>query len=158
MGKLTDAMREHHRALLDEIATAARAGTSETSQGHGDLERLVALLRDDLLPHAHGEEGSLYPAVDPLVAAHGRPTATMSVDHEWIQRGVADVVTLATTLAASAPGDQATVRERMRERLTELLAILRLHVEKEERVYFPLLDAHVPDAEQERMLRDLHDS
>ena len=156
MSTLTDAMRRHHRALLEEIGRSADTVSQQTTDG--DLGRLVSLLQTELLPHARGEERFLYPAIDPLVAAHARPTATMSVDHEFIEQGIADVTTLVAGVRAAADTQRAAAIGRLRDRLLELRAILRLHTDKEERVYFPLLEAHLSAAEQERLLQSLHEA
>src|SRR5512136_984019 len=87
--ELTDAIRAHHRSLaetLDGYAADAEANAVSVDSAALArlLDRLTSFLTGDLLPHARGEEQSLYPALDPIIREHGSPTATMSIDHEYI--------------------------------------------------------------------------
>ena len=50
-----------------------------------ERDAFVAFLKGELLPHAKGEERHLYVLVDTLVREHGKPTATMMVDHATIR-------------------------------------------------------------------------
>src|SRR5690348_4360722 len=87
--ELSAAIRAHHRALaetLDNYTAEVEAGITEhdTARLAELLDGLTAFLSGDLLPHAAGEEKTLYPALDPIIRDHGSPTATMRVDHEYI--------------------------------------------------------------------------
>ncbi len=158
MSKVTDAIREHHKEISGRIAETATKATSEHATPD-DVDALVRVLRDDLLPHAGGEEKELYPAVDPLVAARGRATATMSIDHEHIGAyvkalgDVAERIHAATDAAARTP-----LLAEARDITLRLRAVLELHTEKEERVYLPLIDSAMSAAEQEQLLQRIHDT
>lgn len=144
-------LRDEHRrirgALAENVGRALERGTRD------DLNALLALLQGELLTHARAEQTDLYPAVDRLVHDHGRATATMEIDHEKIAAQVMHV--------AAAVERLRTVRERMprmaartelREALLRLDTLLDVHLEKEERVYVPLLETHLAPTEQERLL------
>ena len=82
MSHVTDAMHQHHQQLLDHLSEHVRLLTDRPYDA--DPTALATFLKADLMPHAAGEERSLYPVVDPLIKAHGTATATMSVDHQVI--------------------------------------------------------------------------
>ncbi len=137
---LVDVVRAHHaelrRKLLEKVEAWLGTGSPEA------LRDLTNFLSGELLGHARAEEAHLYPVVEPLVKAWGRATATMSIDHEFIEDYIRRIQ------AGPAP-------EVLRELVLGLRAILLLHLEKEERVYLPLIADHLPAAEQARVLNDL---
>jgi hypothetical protein len=91
MNTLTEAIRKHHLSLARTMESRSRAVGGSESQV--EREGFVEFLKGDLLPHASGEERHLYPLVDSLVRQHGRSTATMTVDHEFINDYAAKIET-----------------------------------------------------------------
>lgn len=157
MSRPSDTFRKHHQQLLAELT-----GHSATLvKGHPDADpaALVTFLESELLPHAVGEERHLYPAVDPLVKAHGRATATMSIDHRHIEALIREIARLAEHL--KRPGTPAAGREplraRLRDRALQLDILFRVHLEKEEEVYLPLFETYLSETEQERVLGAMHE-
>ncbi len=154
MGQASKAIHEHHQQLMQEISAQIKAIIER--EPCADPERLAAFLKEELLPHALGEERQFYPVLDKLVAEHGKPTATMSIDHEYIE-GYIDWIKETADELESADGDE-------REELLVLLghlcvrleAVLQLHIAKEERIYLPLFEQYVPEAEQQRVLDAMH--
>jgi iron-sulfur cluster repair protein YtfE (RIC family) len=155
MGTLSDAMREHHRELADRLA--AQAAALEAGPAASDLVALAAFLESELLPHAEGEERHLYPVVDPLVAQHGRPTATMSVDHEYIAGYVRQIGEIARALRTADAAQQSALWPRLLRVVAQLVGLFTAHLAKEERIYLPLLDRYVAPAEQQGILERLHE-
>lgn len=156
MSTVSEAIHNHHQ----EISTTLHRHVEQIVGGaaNANPDALVAFLKSDLLPHAAGEERFLYPAVDPLVKAHGNATATMMVDHEYITGYVTQLEETAQALrsasAAARPALQATL-----QRLSlQLEALLLVHLEKEERVYIPLFERYLPQAEQQRVLDGMHEA
>jgi len=138
---LVDVVRAHHtelrRKLLEKVEAWLGTGSPEAFQD------LTNFLSGELLSHARAEEAHLYPAVEPLVKAWGRATATMSIDHEFIEDYIRRI---------QAWPDPET----RRELVLGLQAIFTLHLEKEERVYLPLIADHLPAEEQARVLKEMH--
>ncbi|HEY7983149.1 MAG TPA: hemerythrin domain-containing protein [Ktedonobacterales bacterium] len=155
MTTLSDAMRAHHQELAERLA--AQAAALGGGPAAGDPEALVAFLEGELLPHAAGEEQHLYPVVDPLVAQHGHPTATMSVDHEYIGGYVSEIATITRALRTSDAAQQAALWPRLLRLVTQLDAVFTVHLAKEERIYLPLLDRYVTPEGQRRILERLHE-
>ena len=156
--RVGEAIHNHHQELLQTISAHVAAITS--GPAGADPDALVAFLKNDLLPHAQGEEAYLYPAVDPLVKAHGQATATMIVDHEFLSGYIKDIEAAARALSSAGPAD-APARQAAWARLqrlgVQLEAVLTLHLEKEERVYIPLFEQYLPEAEQQRVLDGMHE-
>ncbi len=103
------------------------------------LRSVLSFLEEVLLPHARTEEDHLYPALDEVVRAAGRPTATMSADHE-------DISELVAQLRAALDSEPTREKRRAAQRALDRLAgLLALHFRKEEEVLFPLLDLLSPE-------------
>ncbi len=138
---LADAVREHHaelrRKFRQKVDAWLRTGSPDAFQD------LTSFLSGELLSHARAEEAHLYPVVEPLVKAWGRATATMSIDHGFIEDYIRRIQTRPDP-------------ETLRELILGLKAIFLLHLEKEERVYLPLIAGHLPAEEQARVLEKMH--
>jgi len=85
---------------------------------------------------------------------HGRATATMSVDHEYIEGYVAEIEK--AVQAIESGGDASRARERLERLVLQLQAVLQVHLEKEERIYLPLMEQHMPEEEQEGIVNRMH--
>lgn len=155
MAILTDAIRRHHGQLASRLSSHMAAITSAKT-GRSERQAFVTFLKDELMPHAGGEEHSLYPRIDFLIREYGRGSATMSVDHEFIADYVRRIE-LAADALAEATGDRAREIHAELERLAlKLETILTLHLDKEERIYLPLIEKRLPETEQERILDEMH--
>ncbi len=148
-----DTFRRHHQHLRAQFAEYARA---LEEGGDVDPEPLVAFLKADLLPHAAGEEAHLYPAVEPLLKAHGMATATMRVDHRFIEEYVRRIDAAAASLRTSPPEARARLRAQVARMVAQLQAVFEVHLAKEEQVYLPLFEQDVPSGEQEQVNARLH--
>jgi uncharacterized protein (DUF2249 family)/iron-sulfur cluster repair protein YtfE (RIC family) len=148
------AFRRHHRSLTNEFTD--RAVAIVDGRPDADPEGLVAFLKDELLTHAAGEEQHLYPAVEPLLKAHGMATATMRIDHRFIEDYVRRIEQQARELKAAAPGDRSTLRAQLTRLVLQLQAIFQMHLEKEERIYLPLFEQYISAEDQQRVLDRMH--
>jgi Hemerythrin HHE cation binding domain len=120
MGMLTEAVRKHHLSLAKTLSAHARAVGGRAPQAERDS--FVAFLTGELLPHARGEERHLYPAMDELVQRHGRATATMTVDHEFIGNYIARIEAVSQQLQGAAEGERPRLLQQLRD-----LALERCH-------------------------------
>jgi len=154
MGEVSDAIREHHRSLISTLAEQVAALTE--GRPEGNMQRLVVFLNDDLLPHARGEEKNLYPVMDALVKDYGQATATMRVDHEFIERYIHQIAETVAALQSAAEDQRPVLEACLRRYAMQLEAVLRVHLEKEERVYLPLFDRYLSDQEQQQVLDGMH--
>ena len=155
MSEVIDAIKGHHRELMAHLID----GTESLAKGDvAQLDAFVQFLKSDLLSHAGGEEAHLYPAIDPLVRDHGSATATMSIDHEFISGYVRELEHAADEWRRAASADRPELARRVARLAIGLEALLKVHLEKEERVYLPLFERYLPQSEQQRVLDGMHEA
>ncbi len=154
MSQVSEAIRNHHRELIETLAD--QVATLVEGRPEADPQALTGFLQDELLPHAVGEEEHLYPAVEPLVKAHSQATATMSVDHEFIENYIRQIGETAEVLQRAGAEERPSLQRRLRHLALQLEAVLRLHLEKEERVYLPLFEEYLSEEDQQRVLDGMH--
>jgi hemerythrin-like domain-containing protein len=142
-------MQSHHKEIL---STLSRHVGAIIADGDANPARFVSFLRNQVLPHAIGEEEHLYPALDPLVIAYGRPTAGMRIDHEYIEGYIDWIEETVEQLETADPVERGTLETLLRRLCLQLEAVLQLHLAKEERIYFPLFSRYLPEEEQQRIL------
>lgn len=155
MSKVTQAFREHHSELANQLSNYAKSFAQGAPTA--DAQGFVKFLKTELVPHAAGEEVQLYPMMDEIVRAHSKPTATMSVDHEYIQDYIAQIEATARELADATPGAENALRAKLGQLGLQLNAIFEMHLAKEEQVYLPLFEQYVSDEEQQRVLDAMHE-
>lgn len=159
---LTNAIRAHHRALAETLDTY----TSDVETGITDLDTanltellngLTEFLNGDLIPHAKGEEKTLYPALDPVIREHGSPTATMSVDHEYIGEYIRQITESARALRAAGARERTELARKLTRQMIQLQGLFSVHLAKEERVYLPLVEKVISAGDQQELLKALHE-
>lgn len=160
---LVAAIHDHHTELerkLTEYAGQFDAGGDQFDASWLTelLTQLSSFLTEELLPHAQGEERVLYPALDPVIAQHGSPTATMRVDHEYLTRFIQQATTLAGKLRSVGRSERAPIAAQLQQVLGQLQTLLSVHLAKEERVYLPLVEQHFSSDEQQHLLGELHEA
>ena len=154
MSQVGEAIRNHHRELVKTLAKQVTAVIED--QFDAAPQALVALLTDDLLPHAFGEEQHLYPAVEPLIKAHSQATATMSVDHEFIEAYIHQIEETVQALQGAGKDTRPGLENRLQRQALQLEVIVQVHLEKEERIYVPLFEEYLSEEEQQRVLDGMH--
>jgi heavy metal translocating P-type ATPase len=127
------------RAAVREAADAVARGTGPRTDVI--VGRTYELLIDQLLPHEHAEETTLYPA---LAEVLGGPegTFTMSREHAEIERLVRRI----GRHLAESPRIQPDQLDDLRATLYGLDAVLTLHFAQEEEAYFTLAVTEPDDA------------
>lgn len=155
MNNVTQAFRDHHRALANQLSNYV----AQLAEGKADADTpgFAAFLKNELAPHAAGEEAGLYPLMDEIVRAHGKPTATMSVDHEYITGYIEQIQLVSNQLARLAPDAQSEMRARLARLGIELQAIFEMHLAKEERVFLPLFEQYLSPEAQQQVLDAMHE-
>ncbi len=148
----TESLRKQHSRLAKGLARLWILIDSLQAGDDGkkpELQRALAFLEQEVGPHAEAEDCFLYPEVGRIMGCH-QATATMNMDHEFISsyirelRGQVD-----TAFGPTGTGLSAETVTSIRAIAHRLTGLLRAHFEKEERVYFPLLDREMT-AEQVR--------
>ncbi|HET9476838.1 MAG TPA: hemerythrin domain-containing protein, partial [Dehalococcoidia bacterium] len=111
-------------------------------------EEAHAFLVHHLIPHAIAEDRVLYPVVERLMGAPGT-TATMSRDHVEVGKFTAELGALKEKIAQS--GATETDLTELQRLLFGLYGIVKLHFDKEEEIYVPILDKGLSQAEATEM-------
>ncbi len=143
--KPTHTLREHHDELMLRIQyfeqVLARLPNLTPGELNWVVQEQVAFLQNDIKSHAAAEEAFLYTEINYLAGCSGfKTSSTMEIDHEYIAAYIG-------RLAEMTP-DLTLKRIPEFQRLGwELVAILKLHFDKEERVYLPLLDSMYTEKE-----------
>ena len=145
---LTQPLRDEHLALRPELSALRLAADAVGTEALGEhLDRALRLLVRHMYPHMAAEEEVLYPAIDRIVGSSA--TATMRHDHDEIRRQSA-------RLEAAAGEADAGQDAELRSTLYGLDAIIRLHLAKEEELYYPLLDQHLAGPEAAEIIAAMH--
>jgi len=115
-----------------------------------ELGHMVHFLVDELRPHAQAEEGVLYPPAEGLIKSHGRAIAPLELEHRTLESLIAEF----HDLAESLPGGEAL--RRLQQVTRHIRFLVTLHIQKEEELVLPLLEAHLPAEEQQGIMRRMH--
>ncbi len=135
----TEMIRRHHRELYAKLNALIPEELPE-AEPQVDPAAVVRFLREELLPHAAEEEREVYDVIDALSGAPFRATESMRLDHVAIGAGVDRLSSLVQAMESASEDERAALTRRFRREADRLGAIIRLHFEKEERAYLPLLE------------------
>ncbi len=153
MSEIRQAISQLHRNLFNELVE--RANTVEVEQSQSSLDELVDFLRNDMIGHFRDEDRSLYPIVEPLIKAHGRATAGLDMDHDFVEEYIQRIAALAQEVMAADAALQAQLWQRVQDLFVRMEAILEVHLSKEEALLVPLFEKYLPEDEQERAMRGM---
>lgn len=151
--KPTHALREEHDMLVQKIQEFEEVLDVLPRLPQEDLQRVVreqvTFLQKEIKDHAAAEEKYLYTEVDYLCGhcrdAGVKTSATMEIDHEYIGAYIDRLAEIAFSIQI----DNLAAFQRAG---WELVAILKLHFDKEERVYLSLLDSRFTEEEVEKRI------
>ncbi|HYM69919.1 MAG TPA: DUF2249 domain-containing protein [bacterium] len=155
MSSVGEAFRHHHQTLAQELED--RAGPITDGRPGADLAGLVAFLKSELLGHAAAEERNLYPAVEPLLKAHGMATATMRVDHRFLEDHIRKIEDAAGRWQGAGEDHRRILERELARLVLQLQALFRVHLAKEEQVYLPLFEQYVPVDAQRQVMERMHE-
>ena len=140
--ELSQRLRVEHDELMPELdslrETADRLDDLSPSAARDELEEIRRLLVDQILPHEAEDERVIYPQVAVLLGGED-PMALMSRTHREIFHLVDVYQRQLSDLPGTGP-DPDDNRD-LRRILYSLHAILRLHFDQEEELYFSLQEA-----------------
>ncbi|HXF48425.1 MAG TPA: hemerythrin domain-containing protein [Verrucomicrobiae bacterium] len=151
--KPTHTLREEHDLLMKKIQEFEEVLDALPRVPQEDLKRVVGreidFLQREIKDHAAAEEKYLYTEIDYLCGnSRGtgvKTSATMKIDHEYIAAYI-------DRLAEMARGIRSETIPEFQRAGWELVAILKLHFDKEEQVYLSLLDSRFTEEEVERRI------
>lgn len=142
----THMLRAHHAELEEQFEQHVETVTGLSEMGDGAeevLHGLVHFLKHEILTHADGEQKHLYARVCDLKGDDSY-TATMEVDHEFVESYVHDLEH-AVERALEGGSDQDLLGVKLAAARVE--GILTPHFEKEDRVFLPVLDENLTEEE-----------
>jgi hemerythrin-like domain-containing protein len=149
----TDQLRHEHELVLMVVEAMEREAADIERSGHVHAERVEQMVdftrnfTDGC--HHHKEEEALFPALEERSAAAGGPVSVMLSEHEAGRdaiRAIADALRHAN--------DDASARATVLENLGLYAYLLRLHINKENAVLFPLAERTLSDQEQELLAEE----
>lgn len=154
MTTLTQPLRDEHKELFPHIEALKFAGMAI----HGKLDQNAIDLIDQshefltghLLPHARAEELVLYPAVQKAMGSP-RATATMSRDHVEVEALTEELAALRNQVTGADIG--VTLANELKRVLYGLYTLVKVHFDKEEEIYLPLLDESLTAGEAEELFK-----
>mgnify|MGYP001010584648 CR=1 FL=1 len=149
----TAPLRAHHAnmsAIVGRLLDLLSATRSDGRPAGPELLRAQSALERAVLPHAEAEDCFLYPEVARLMANH-HATATMTVDHAFVSQYLREMRSEIDAASAQDGGGLTPERlGRLNLAAGRLAGLLRVHFEKEEQVFFPLIDGNMT-AEEVRL-------
>lgn len=154
MSKVTQAIHDHHEKLVHSLSGLVVGLTKDAPEAVAD--ELVEFLKRDLIPHTMGEEAHLYPLIEPLIKEYGKATATMSIDHELIQDYARQIDESVRALRGATGPDRESIIDKIQHLSLQLQLLLQFHLEKEERIYMPLLERYASEFQQQQALERMH--
>ena len=154
MAALPQRVRDEHTDLVSRSELLRRVANSVGSSAPSESIRegvgqAYAFLMHHLIPHAQAEEQVLYPTVGRLLETL-EATGTMSRDHLEVIRLTEELEAFRLHLFY-APLTELE-EQALRRVLYGLYAIIKLHLAKEEEIYLPILETHLPSEEVDRMV------
>lgn len=148
--KLIDHIAHEHHDILPHIdqlkQTADMVGVAPAEDIRQATQSSYEFLTHQLIPHAKAEDAVLYPLIARYMG-YRDVTNVMSRDHE-------EVGTLTARLGKLLQTDMDATE--LRRVLYSLHAIVRLHFEKEESYYLPVLREHLTVEDDEKAAHAMH--
>ncbi|MFQ5863307.1 MAG: hemerythrin domain-containing protein [Candidatus Brocadiales bacterium] len=139
MARPTEDIREHHKMLEEKLHGFFHDIESLqkfSARERGQLDDLMNFLKEELLPHAEGEEKHLYGKVAELM---NNPlfTKTMEMDHQFIKQYITELETEINNVYKESA--DVTIKK-IQKTASKLQGIMEPHFQKENDVYLPILD------------------
>ncbi|MGA2819548.1 MAG: hemerythrin domain-containing protein [Anaerolineales bacterium] len=145
-------MQEHRQ--IEGVLASLEAGARRLEKGESIPPKFFVEAADFIKGFADGchhakEEGVLFPAMEAAgVRKEGGPIGAMLAQHEEGRRLTAAMRAAAETLEAGVPAAKAEV---VRNALA-YVALLRMHISREDDHLFPMVDRLFPETKQEQLV------
>ncbi len=149
MARPTEDIREHHKMLEERLHGFwhnIESLQKFSDQERGLLDDLMTFLKEELLPHAEGEEKHLYGKVAELMR-NPLFTKTMEMDHQFIKQYITELETVIKNVHKESA--DVTIK-RIQTTASKLQGIIDPHFQKENEVYLPILDEKLSKEQVEK--------
>lgn len=156
MPSITQPLREQHQKLMRQVeqlrAIADKVGDTPSEVLQSVLDDIYAFLVQQLIPHGQAEKSTFYPMINKVVGVE-QITEALMYDHQEVERLTDELAALREELATSdLDEDQIKTLRRV---LYSLYALVKLHFEKEEEIFLPLLDKHLTSDEAQKLFANM---
>ncbi len=146
-----DLMHEHKAikvmaSIMDKIAANIRNNKNPDTE---EIEKIIDFLRTFADKCHHGkEETALFPAlVGAGMSNESGPVAVMLHEHD-LGRGF--IKNMALSVEAMKAGDKSTINQ-LAAAMEEYVLLMQNHIQKEEKILFPMADKLLPAAKQDEI-------
>lgn len=158
MENAVEMIKAHHRSISEQLEEGVNAieAAKVTDYDSRTFDEFVTFLTDDLIPHAEGEERSMYPAVRDLICRYDNPLATMSLDHQAIIDRINKLKDIVARMDASQEEQERLLPQAKRLSI-ELGALISVHLAKEEIALLPLMEEHMSEEEIVGVVHKMHE-
>ncbi len=149
MARPTEGIRAHHKMLEERLHGFwhnIESLQKFRDQERGLLDDLMTFLKEELLPHAEGEEKHLYGKVAELMR-NPLFTKTMEMDHQFIKQYITELETVIENVHKESA--DVTIK-RIQTTASKLQGIVDPHFQKENEVYLPILDEKLSKEQVEK--------
>ncbi len=143
-----DIIRSYHRAFRTRIEAALGQLDERANDDEPLLGDALSSLAEDVIRYMQANESALFPVVAPLVRSDDEVMAPMIFDIRAIDDTMNEAEGLALLTLGAPPEAQRDGTERIQRLAAQLEAIVRLHLEKLEHLYLPLLQELPPERRQ----------
>ncbi len=155
--KATDVLMEEHRAI-EQVLNALEHATARLTRGEEVYGRFFSgtlaffkLFVDEC--HHFREEQQLFPAmIENGISRETGPIAVMLAEHEQGRLLVGKIRQQLDRL----PGGDARAREEFIKLTTAYRLLLQQHIQKEDKILFPLADRVIPAAQQAQLAEEFN--
>ncbi len=154
MNVLTQPLRQEHRELLKDIDLVRSTADSITGNNLtpailSRIDRVFDFLVHTVIPHSLAEDKALFPVIQEILGSP-HATETMGHDHMVISNLTRELNYLRTHISGlSITREQVNGLRRV---LYGLHLLIKVHIDKEEEVYIPLLEENLKPEDFTRLM------
>ena len=151
-----DELLAEHEAVKTTLKILKRIGQNVAETGKIENPEHLDQLFDFFITfvdqcHHSKEEGHLFPALEEVgVSREGGPVGVMLKEH---QQG-RDLVSKMKTAARQYESGEKEAAQKFTQHANDYIALLDFHIDKENKVLFPMANNHLPDSKLEELRQE----
>ena len=129
-------------------ARSSDSGVNQTIvQAIKNVNETIRFFDSELRDHFEKEEEGLFPPLEKRLAKDGSPIARMLAEHQEMWQKIAEFKKAAGSLPSDGQNVAPKVADDVERVASELIRLLRAHIEKENTILFPLVTANLSTEE-----------
>ena len=150
--KPTEILKEEHQHVLQKLDAL------EEVIGHLDkkeaispkLKELASFFKADFWVHFTKEEEALFPEIEKFIPRDGGPTGMMLIEHEDLRNTNTEIQQAIEVYFRDA--DDLEARGIIQEHGTNIIGLLRNHIDKEDNILFMMADMHLDQTQIDKVV------